>query len=61
MLISKQLEELENRMYNVNRRISIQIGIQRQDLDLMELNKEIGEWIKKIRTLREEEFDNEKN
>lgn len=60
MLISKQLEEIENELYNVNRQISIQIGFQRQDLDLMEINKKIGECIKKIRTLREEEF-NEKN
>jgi hypothetical protein len=32
-----------------------------KDLDLMEINKKIGECIKKIRTLREEEFENEKN
>jgi hypothetical protein len=58
MLISKQLEEIENELYNINRQISIQIGFQRQDLDLMEINKKIGECIKKLRTLREEEFDN---
>lgn len=55
--MKKRLEELDNRMYNLNRNLSALIHIQKlkskeeAEAFMSKINQEIGNWIKEVREI----------
>lgn len=58
--MKKRLETLDNKMYNLNRKLSALVYIQKiktkeeGEAFLQKINREIGNWIKEIRSIHEE-------
>ena len=61
--MKKQLEELDNRMYNLNTNLSALVHIQKikskeeAEKLMMRINQEIGSWIKEIRSIISSNMD----
>lgn len=58
--MKKRLEELDNKMTNLNKNLSALVYIQKiktkeeGEAFLQRINREIGEWIKEIRSIHED-------